>query len=84
MGNLNLVTGYQGAAHVTSADTGSLNAAIFGNGQYVLNRGNKFSALTVSNNLIRISDGDIMLQGRHVRLNEGSTVELTIENGAQG
>lgn len=84
MGNLNLVTGYQGEAHVTSADTGSLNAAIFGSGQYVLNRGNKFSALTVSNNLIRISDGDIMLQGRHVRLNEGNTVDLTIENGAQG
>lgn len=84
MGNLNLVTGYRGAAHVTAADDGSLNVAVWGSGQYVLNRGNKFAALVVSNNTIRISDGDIMLQGRHIRLNEGGTVDLTIENGAQG
>lgn len=84
MGNLNLVTGYRGSAHVTAADDGSLNVAVWGSGQYVLNRGNKFAALVVSNNTIRISDGDIMLQGRHIRLNEGGTVDLTIENGAQG
>lgn len=84
MGNLNLVTGYKGEAHVTAADQGSFNAAIFGAGSYVLNRGNKFAALVVSNNSIRIQDGDICLQGRHVRLAEGTYVDLTIENGNQG
>ena len=84
MGNLNLVTGYKGEAHVTAADQGSFNAAIFGAGSYVLNRGNKFAALVVSNNSIRIQDGDICLQGRHVRLAEGTYVDLAIENGNQG
>ena len=84
MGNLHLVTGYQGTEHVTAADHGSLYAAIFGSGSYVLDRGNKLAATVVTNNQIRIADGDIILQGRHIRLNEGATVDLTIENGAQG
>lgn len=83
MANMNLVTGYAGAAHVTAGDDGSLNVAIFGSGQYVLNRGNRFSAQVISNNSIRISDGDIMLQGRHIRINEGNHVDLTIANGTQ-
>lgn len=83
MGNIHIVTGYKGAAHVTSEDDGSLYAAIFGNGQKVLNRGNKFAASVISNNSIRVLDGDIMMQGRHIRLNENTYVDLTIENGAQ-
>lgn len=84
MGNLHLVTGHKGQGHVTAADHGSLYAAIFGGDSYVLNRGNKLAATVVSNNSITIADGDIVLQGRHIRLNEGNTVALTIENGAQG
>ena len=80
MGNLHLVTGYKGEAHVTSADQGSFNAAIIGTGSYVLNRGNKFAALVVSNNSVRVQDGDICMQGRHVRLAEGTYVDLGIEN----
>lgn len=84
MGNLHLVTGHAGSAHVTAADHASLNAAIFGEGEYVLNRGSKFAATVISNNSVRVADGDIIMQGRHVRLNEGSYVDLTIENGTQG
>lgn len=84
MSNLHLVTGYAGAAHITAADHGSFNSAIFGAGQYVLNRGNKFAASIVSNNKITVLDGDLLIQGRHARLNEGSYVDLTIDNGAQG
>lgn len=84
MSNLHLVTGYAGQAHVTAADDGSFNTAIFGNGQYVLDIGNKFAASVVSNNKITIADGDLLMQGRHVRLNEGTTVDLTITNGTQG
>lgn len=84
MANLHLVTGYGGSDHVTAADDGSLNAAIFGGGQYVLNRGNNLSVSVITSNLIRVLDGDILMQGRHVRLNEGTYVDLTIDNGAQG
>lgn len=84
MGNLHIVTGFKGENHVTAADVGSFNAAIFGAGQYVLNRGRKFSTTTVSNNLIRVADGDLLIQGRHVRMNEGTHVDLAIDNGQQG
>lgn len=84
MGNLHLVTGYAGEAHITAEDQGSLNAAVFGEGQFVLNRGNKLSASVVTNNQIKVLDGDILMQGRHIRLNNGTYIELAIENGAQG
>lgn len=84
MANMHLVTGYAGKTHITAADHGSLHAALFGGGNYVLDRGSKFAATVVTNNKITIADGDIIIQGRHARLNEGITAELTIENGAQG
>lgn len=84
MGNLHIVTGYKKEAHVTAADHGALNSAIFGTGEYVLGKGNKLSASVISNNQIRINDGDIMIQGRHVRLNEGTYVDIAVENGTQG
>ena len=84
MGNLHLVTGYAGFQHVTSADQGSFNAAMVGSGQYVMQNGNQFAASVITNNLIKVLDGDILMQGRHIRLNAGSSVELVIENGQQG
>lgn len=84
MANVHLVTGHMGEVHIASADEGSLNVAIFGYGKYVLNRGSKFAATVVSSNTIRIADGDIILQGRHVRLEEGHTTDLSIQNGQQG
>ena len=83
MSNLHIVTGYKGEAHVTAEDHGALNAAIFGSGEYVLKNGNRFAASVISNNQVRVLDGCIMMQGRHIRLNEGSYVDLAIENGAQ-
>lgn len=82
MANMNLVTGYVGSNHVTAADAGSFHAAIFGDGQYLLKRGQKLSATVVTNNQLRISDGDLVMQGRHVRINEGDYVDLTVDNGA--
>lgn len=82
MANMHLVTGYAGEAHVTAADQASMYAALFGSGNYVLARGNKFSASVVTNNQIRVLGGDLLMQGRHIRLN--SYVDLAIENGAQG
>lgn len=83
MGNVHLVTGYAGQAHVTSADQGAFHALTLGKGQFVFDKGNKLSATIVSNNQIRIYDGDIYMQGRYIRLNEGKYVDLAIENGTQ-
>lgn len=83
MANMHIVTGYAGAAHITAADHGALNAAVFGPGEYVLKKGNQFAASVITSNTVRVSDGDIMMQGRYARLNEGRHVDLTIENGAQ-
>lgn len=84
MGNLHLITGHAGTSHVTASDQASLNAAIFGEKEYVLNRGSKLKSTIISNNQIRIADGDLLMQGRHIRLNEGSYVDLAVENGQQG
>ena len=84
MANLHLVTGFAGTEHVTSADQGALNAAMFGNGQFVLGQGNRFSASIVDNNTIRVYDGDMLMQGRYIRMAAETYVDLTIENGTQG
>ncbi len=84
MGNLHLVTGYSGEAHVASSDQGSLFEALIRSGQFVMDAGAKFSASIVSNNQIRVNDGELMMQGRHVKLTPGSYVDLAIENGTQG
>lgn len=84
MANLHLITGYKGEEHVTSADAGSFNAAIIGSGSFVLNVGSKFAVTVVSNNTIRIADGDGIIQGRHFRLEENKYVDLAIENGVSG
>lgn len=84
MANMHLVTGYAGQEHVNAADHGALNAALFGEGQFVLLKGNQLAASIITNNSIRVLDGDIMMQGRHIRLNEGTYVDLAIENGQQG
>ena len=84
MANLHLVTGYAGKEHITSNDQGSFNAAIMGNGEFVLERGRQFEAQVISNNMVRIFDGDLLMQGRHIRLKENTYVDLFFENGTQG
>lgn len=84
MGNLHLVTGYAGAPHVSSSDQGSLYEALIRGGQFVLDAGAKFSASIVSNNQVRVNDGELMMQGRHVKLTPGAYVDLTVDNGTQG
>lgn len=84
MGNLHLVTGYSGTPHVASTDQGSLFEALIRGGQFVMDAGAKFAATIVSNNQIRVSDGELMMQGRHVKLTPGAYVDLAIANGSQG
>lgn len=84
MGNLHLVTGYAGTPHVASSDQGSFNESLIGSGQFVLDAGAQFSASIVTNNQIRVNDGELMMQGRYVKLTPGAYVDLAIDNGTQG
>ena len=84
MGNMHLITGYAGQEHIQAIDQGAFNAALIGTGQFVLDKGKVFEAQVISNNQIRILDGELMMQGRFVRLDPGTYVDLAIENGAQG
>ena len=84
MGNMHLVTGYAGQEHITAADQGAFHTALFGSGQFVLGKGNRLAANVISNNLVRVLDGDLIMQGRYARLNEDTFADLAIENGEQG
>lgn len=80
---IHIVTGYAGKEHVTSADAGSMNAGIVGTGRYVMQTAEQFAAEIVSNNLIKVKSGDLMNQGRHMRIDTNDYEEVTIQNGAQ-
>lgn len=84
MSKLHLVTGYAGEAHITAEDHGSFNAALTNGGNYVLQRGNRLSASIINNTTVRVLDGDMLIQGRHVRLPDSAYADLLIEAGTQG
>ena len=84
MAALHLVTGYKGTAHITSADQGVFNAMIVGTGDYVFTKGKRFEAAIISNNVVRIYDGSLMMNGRQVNLDAGLYLDATIANGTQG
>ena len=82
--SVNLITGYAGTAHITSAGDGAVNAGMFGSGKYVLNIGEKFGYEVISNNLIRIKSGYAINQGRKIELAVNDYEEVEIDNGLQG
>ena len=79
-----IITGHTGKEHVTAEAAGALHAGVIGTGKYVLTGGNQFAAEIVSNNLIKIKSGELVNQGRHMRIPVNSYEEVTIQNGAQG
>ena len=84
MGNTHLITGYAGTEHIMSADQGSFNASFFGTGEYVMEAGNQLAASIISNNKVRILDGDILMQGRHIRIKPNTYEDVTIATGVAG
>lgn len=84
MANMHLVTGYAGREHITAADQAAFHNLFIGGGEFVLDTGNQFAASIVSNNQVRVLDGDIYMQGRFIRLDKDTFVDLAIENGTQG
>ncbi len=81
---MELVTGYAGKAHITAIQNGAMNAGLVGSGSYVFNTGEKLSASVITNNLIRIHDGDMIANGRHITIAKGTYEEVEIANGLQG
>ena len=79
-----LITGFKGSEHIKSADQGSFNAAFFGAGQFVMEIGNQFEGSIINNNTVRILDGDLLMYGRHVRIEPNTYEDLTVTTGTAG
>ncbi|MDR3304508.1 MAG: hypothetical protein LBS85_00540, partial [Clostridiales Family XIII bacterium] len=81
---MNIITGKTGVPHVSSQQDADANAALYGDGDYVLDTGSRFKYTVVSNNLITLLDGLVMMQGRKGITDYGQTESIIIENGTQG
>lgn len=77
-----LITGYSGTPHISSADEGQRLLGTFGAGCYVLDTGSGLACSMSSANAAVIGIGDAVMYGRHVRVDSPETV--TIESGTQG
>ena len=79
-----LITGLGDGPHVDAGDVGGFQAGIVGTEDYVLSIGKKMESSVITNNKVRINDGEGVMQGRHWRIKPGTYEDVTIENGAQG
>ena len=77
---VHLVTGHSGEVHVTAAEQGALNAHLWGPECYWLT-GTAISI--VDNNTVHIAEGVLLLNGRHVNINDGGD-DVSIETGTVG
>ena len=80
--SVELITGYAGEPHISSADDGARNIGTFGPGKYVLPTGTELSCTIQGANTAVIGAGDVLFEGRHVRIT--GTNEVSLDNGAQG
>ncbi len=76
--SVHLITGYAGKEHITSADQASFNASVFGEGNYVFNKGSVLKATALSGTAVSIADGDLILNGRHIRITGAETVNFDV------
>lgn len=81
---MELITGVGATDHIDSQDDADFQRAITGPDNYVLNIGRKMEAELLPNNVVRVHDGSLIHQGRHVIIPEGESEEVTIEYGTQG
>ena len=88
MNNVHLVTGYAGYPHVSANDQGKFNSLIFGDSDLVFPSGNAFSISLGQNDSTQrvyyIKDGDMLIQGRHVRIPPGTMENINIPCPPQG
>lgn len=81
---VHLITGFKGEEHIQSADQGSFNASFFGDGEFVMEAGNQCEASILDNNTVRVLDGDILMQGRHIRIPSNTYIDVNIKTGTAG
>ena len=81
---MKIVTGYTGTPHISSNDNQAFNQGVFGNGNCVLNVGERFDATLSNATTVVISDGDGVMQGVHFRIEPGTTEIVTISTGTNG
>lgn len=77
---VHLVTGHSGEVHVTAAEQGQLNGNLWGRDAYVLDGA---GISIVDDNTVHIADGILLVNGRHVNLNDGGD-DVSIETGTVG
>ena len=81
---MNIITGYTGTPHITSAQDRAVHQGIIGEGSYILNVGDGLEAEVISANEIRIHDGVLSHQGCFGIVESGTYDTLAIANGQQG
>lgn len=81
---VHLITGYKGSEHIQSKDARSFNTAMFGDGEFVMEIGEQLDASIINNNTVRVLDGDILMQGGHIRIETDSYEDMTIQTGTAG
>lgn len=80
---MKLITGHSGENHISADDDAAKYASLFGDSGYVLERGSMFAYEISSNNLIILSDGEAIFQGRHARTKPSERENCVVENGTQ-
>lgn len=78
---INMITGYTGEPHVTSAQAGIGHAGMYGTDRYVLDVLEGLEYELISNNLIRIKSGMVLNQGRFMGIDHNDYVDIEIDNG---
>lgn len=71
-------------ATVTAQMDADLFAGIIGNEKIVLAVGRQMEAAIIDNNTVRIYDGSLMCQGRHVCIEANTSEDFYIDTGEQG
>lgn len=80
---MNIITGYMGTPHITSAQDRGQNQGCFGTGSYILDVGQQLAADIVSANEIRVRDGVLSHQGCVGIIEKSAYDSLEIANGSQ-
>lgn len=78
-----IVTAHTGEPHITADDVGALHQKIIGSNDYLLSDNPEdFKAVQLDSSTIQLPEGEIVIQGAHVRILP--TDKVKIENGQSG
>lgn len=81
---MEILTGYRGTPHITSAQDRFKNQGIVGAESYVFALGGQLAATITSPTQVQIADGILCHQGCVACIEHGDHETLTIQNGTQG